>query len=152
VTIPAPAATAPAGAPVPARAPTPDPIPISARCRLVPSEAVRQSCQLSAPESHFACDESAFEAPAQQMIQQLADCLTQGPLRGRILRLIGHTDPRGAQDYAMLLGQRLAVAVAQRLTALGLGAGQIQVSSRGGMDATGHDEASWAEDRRVDVQ
>jgi peptidoglycan-associated lipoprotein len=106
----------------------------------------------AARESHFACDGSAFEAPARQMLRALSDCFIQGHMSGRSIRLVGHTDPRGADDYNRLLGQRRADVVKQQLTFMALNADAIETSSRGGMDATGHDGPSRADHRRVDVQ
>jgi len=67
------------------------------------------------------------------------------------MRLIGHTDPRGPSEYNMALGQRRADSVEGYVDQHGVKRTQVVTTSRGAMDATGHDEAGWTRDRRVDV-
>ena len=86
------------------------------------------------------------------MLDQVARCVTTGPLKGRTLRLTGRADPRGEQEYNMTLGSSRADAVARYLRALGVTSNQLTETSRGKLDATGTDEASWQLDRRVDIQ
>ncbi|HEX7452312.1 MAG TPA: OmpA family protein, partial [Polyangiaceae bacterium] len=74
-----------------------------------------------------------------------------GPLKGRELRLVGHADPRGEEEYNMVLGGRRADNVKSAIAAEGLAATKIATTSRGKLDAIGTEEASWAKDRRVDV-
>lgn len=85
------------------------------------------------------------------VLAQLAKCFVSGPLAGREMRLVGHADPRGASDYNMVLGGSRADTVKSFLTMKGMVADHIATTSRGELEATGADEASWAEDRRVDV-
>jgi peptidoglycan-associated lipoprotein len=73
-------------------------------------------------------------------------------LRGRTLHLTGRADPRGENDYNMALGSSRAASVGSYLAALGVARLQIVQTSRGKLDATGHDETSWRLDRRVDVE
>jgi peptidoglycan-associated lipoprotein len=73
-------------------------------------------------------------------------------LTGRALNLVGRADPRGDSEYNMVLGSQRASAVSSALESLGLASAQISASSRGEMDAKGTDEATWADDRRVDVR
>ena len=81
----------------------------------------------------------------------MANCFETGPLKGRKMDLVGHCDPRGADDYNMALGGRRADNVQKIIVSLGLSSSNVSTSSRGKMDATGTDEASWAKDRKVDV-
>jgi peptidoglycan-associated lipoprotein len=67
------------------------------------------------------------------------------------MNLVGHADPRGEEEYNMVLGGRRADNVQHFLVSVGLPTGQAMTTSRGEMDATGTDEAGWAKDRRVDV-
>ena len=85
------------------------------------------------------------------MLRKLAVCFSTGPLAGRQMGLVGHADPRGESEYNMLLGERRATNVKQVIVSEGLAPDKMSTSSRGEMDATGTDEASWARDRRVDV-
>jgi peptidoglycan-associated lipoprotein len=65
----------------------------------------------------------------------------------------GNTDERGGREYNLALGQKRALAVTNSLSALGVAAGQMEAVSLGKEKpkATGHDEASWAENRRADI-
>jgi peptidoglycan-associated lipoprotein len=85
-------------------------------------------------------------------LAQLAKCMTTGPLTGKNVELVGRADPRGEAEYNMTLGETRASAVQSYLAQLGVAAGRIVTTSRGALDAEGHDEASWATDRRVDLR
>ncbi len=65
----------------------------------------------------------------------------------------GNADERGSREYNLALGQKRADAVKSRLALLGVADGQIETVSFGEERprATGHDEASWAQNRRADI-
>jgi len=65
----------------------------------------------------------------------------------------GNTDERGSREYNIALGQKRADAVKRMMTLLGAQDGQIETVSFGKEKPknAGHDEASWAENRRSDV-
>jgi peptidoglycan-associated lipoprotein len=69
------------------------------------------------------------------------------------MRIEGNADERGSREYNLALGQRRADAVRQMMQLLGARATQIETVSFGEEKprATGHDEASWAENRRADI-
>lgn len=69
------------------------------------------------------------------------------------VRLEGNADERGGREYNLALGQKRSESVKRALTTLGAGAGQQEAVSFGEEKpkATGHDEAAWAENRRVDI-
>ena len=77
--------------------------------------------------------------------------LQQNP--GAKIRIEGNTDERGSREYNIALGQRRSEAVKQMMQLLGARAGQIESVSFGEEKprASGHDEASWAENRRADI-
>jgi peptidoglycan-associated lipoprotein len=103
------------------------------------------------PEAHFAFDSARVQSDAANALDALARCFSTGPLRGKSMRLIGHTDPRGEVEYNLGLGQRRAGSVAGYLGGRGLSSSSMATTSRGEQDATGTDEQGWARDRRVDV-
>ena len=86
------------------------------------------------------------------ILDQIATCLTTGPLQGKGLELVGRADPRGTEEYNLGLGSRRAASVGQYLGRLGMAPAQLAVTTRGALDAAGADEASWRQNRRVDVQ
>ena len=150
-------AAAPAAAPVvststSATSSTP---PGSTKNGVVLSDELRRSCAIdvgnvqTAPKFDF--DRSTLDADDRSVLAQVARCVTTGPLKGRALHLVGRADPRGEEEYNMVLGSSRASSVSQYLSALGVAKSQITQSSRGKLDASGHDEATWRLDRRVDI-
>lgn len=65
----------------------------------------------------------------------------------------GNTDERGGSEYNLALGQKRAEAVRKSLSVLGVADGQMEAVSFGKEKpkATGHDEESWAQNRRADL-
>ena len=102
------------------------------------------------PQFDYDKDELTTEDRA--VLDQLATCLTSGPLKGKPVSLIGRADPRGTEEYNLGLGSRRAASVSQYLGRLGVSEPQMTVSTRGALEATGKDEMGWKQDRRVDVQ
>lgn len=68
--------------------------------------------------------------------------------------LAGHTDERGTREYNMALGERRAKAVQAFLLTNGVNSQQIDTVSYGKETPVneGHDEAAWAENRRVELK
>lgn len=66
------------------------------------------------------------------------------------VRVEGHCDERGTEDYNMALGEHRAAAVRDYLETLGVDASRLATISYGKERpfAEGHDEAAWAENRR----
>lgn len=74
--------------------------------------------------------------------------------RGDAKMLIqGNADERGSREYNLALGQRRADAVKKALMLQGIKEENLESVSLGEEKpkATGHDEASWAENRRADM-
>lgn len=115
------------------------------------SDEIRRACGISDHEAYFAFNSARVRPQDEVVLKKLADCFATGPLKGRLMRLVGHADPRGEAEYNMVLGGRRADNVASAISQQGLAAKQITTTSRGELDATGTNEASWAKDRRVDV-
>ncbi len=69
------------------------------------------------------------------------------------VRLEGNADERGGREYNLALGQKRADAVRQAMKLLGVTERQMESVSFGKEKpvAIGHDEESWARNRRVDV-
>jgi peptidoglycan-associated lipoprotein len=72
--------------------------------------------------------------------------------RGLRVRLEGNTDERGSAEYNVALGERRAQAVKRALLLQGASEAQMTTVSFGEERpiADGHDESSWAQNRRVD--
>ncbi len=68
--------------------------------------------------------------------------------------LVGHTDERGTREYNLALGERRAKAVQAFLQTNGVPGTQLDTVSYGKEMPVneGHDEAAWAENRRVEIK
>jgi peptidoglycan-associated lipoprotein len=68
--------------------------------------------------------------------------------------LQGNADERGSREYNLALGQRRADSVKNAMTLSGAKESQIESVSLGEEKprGLGHDEASWAENRRTDIR
>jgi peptidoglycan-associated lipoprotein len=115
------------------------------------SKTIREVCGLNDDEAHFRFDSAVIQNADGGMLREVAACFIDGPLAGESMRLVGRADPRGEGEYNLLLGGRRGDNVKTNLVSKGMNPDQISASSRGEMDATGTDEASWMQDRRVDV-
>jgi peptidoglycan-associated lipoprotein len=115
------------------------------------SPDILRACDIANRNAYFAFDSSNLAAFDRGPLDDVATCFTRGPMSGRKLELVGHTDPRGTTDYNLALGQARAQAVGDYLISQGVSPANVPSTSRGAMDATGRDETGWAHDRRVDV-
>lgn len=113
-------------------------------------DRILQACG-DLPKARFAFDSSTIVGEAATVLDALAKCFTTGPLAGKGMKIVGHADPRGEVEYNLGLGQRRAGGVAEYLAGKGMEKAKLETSSKGDLEATGVDEAGWANDRRVDV-
>lgn len=84
-------------------------------------------------------------------MQMLANCMIDGPLKGKTIKLIGHTDPRGDAAYNDKLGLERAVSVQQYLVNHGVAIARVQTASVGEDEARKNPEL-WSKDRRVEIK
>jgi peptidoglycan-associated lipoprotein len=103
-----------------------------------------------APKFDF--DSATLSGSDRSELDQLSVCMTTGPLAGKNVELVGRADPRGEAEYNMTLGATRASAVEHYLAQLGISSARLTTTSRGALDAQGHDDATWAIDRRVDLR
>lgn len=119
------------------------------------SSDIAQACKIDfnnvdrAPK--FNIDDSSLEPQDRSVLQQVATCVTNGPLKGRSLKLTGRADPRGEVEFNFVLGEHRAAAVDDYLAQLGVDRHKLAETSRGKLDATGTDDQGWQRDRRVDI-
>jgi peptidoglycan-associated lipoprotein len=138
--------TAPVANRLPKDAPT---SPNASAVRIAPE--IAKACGITEPDAYFAFDSANLRNDDVKALALVATCFTSGPMKGKTLRVVGHTDPRGASEYNMSLGQSRADAVTAYTVSKGLDKSKAQSSTRGEMDAVGTDEPTWAKDRRVDL-
>lgn len=87
-----------------------------------------------------------------QMIEMHGKFLSANPKVN--IRVQGNADERGGAEYNLALGQKRADAVVRALKVYGVKDSQMESISFGREKpkATGHDEASWSQNRRVDLE
>lgn len=142
--------TAAAYAPAPAQAPI-QAAPKRFASQIHIDDAILAACGIKEDQAFFMFDSSKILPEDISPLANVATCFTQGPLAGRSVKLVGHADPRGEAEYNMVLGQSRADQVGSFLEGWGVPKFQVLTTSRGAMDALGHDEVTWTYDRRVDV-
>ncbi|NTZ83815.1 peptidoglycan-associated lipoprotein Pal [Burkholderia metallica] len=100
---------------------------------------------------YFDFDQYSVKPEFQSLLQAHADYLRSHPARRVLIQ--GNTDERGTSEYNLALGQRRSQAVASTLETLGVPATQLEAVSLGKEKpvALGHDEESWAQNRRADL-
>ena len=97
---------------------------------------------------HFAFDRSDLEAEARDLLEAKLPVLQANPdVR---IRIGGHTDERGSDEYNIALGQRRAAAATRDLPQRGIDAGRIEIVSFGEEQpaCTESDEGCWRQNRR----
>jgi peptidoglycan-associated lipoprotein len=70
------------------------------------------------------------------------------------IRISGHTDNRGSDEYNLALGQRRAAAAKRYLTDRGIDGGRIEIVSFGEErpKCTSDDESCWSDNRRDEFE
>jgi peptidoglycan-associated lipoprotein len=98
---------------------------------------------------HFGFNESSLTNDVQSQLKDLADCIKGQKLT---VRLEGHADERGTEEYNLQLSQRRAAAVMKYLTDLGIQKRNLSTvgygKNRPAVD--GHDETAWTANRPVE--
>lgn len=106
---------------------------------------------LSKRSIYFELDSNVVKEEFKPLVAAHARYLQQNPAQKMTVQ--GNADERGSREYNLALGQRRADAVKQMMQLLGAKSDQIETVSFGEEKpkSTGHDEASWSENRRADL-
>jgi len=99
---------------------------------------------------NFDFDSYVLSQPARDVLYNNADYLLK-KYKGKV-KLEGHCDERGSDEYNLALGEKRAKAAMDYLSTLGVPPEQLSIISYGKerpLDA-GHGEDSWAKNRRVE--
>ncbi len=97
---------------------------------------------------HFAYDASTISGNDQSILDQKAAILQANP--GVRIRITGHCDERGSDEYNLALGMNRAIAAKEYLVRRGVDGSRIDVASLGRevpVDPSSN-EAAWAQNRR----
>lgn len=99
----------------------------------------------------FEYDDYSVKKEYISVVESHSKYLTTNPTL--TVRVEGNADERGGREYNLALGQKRAEAVARAMKLMGSKDVQIEAVSFGSEKpkAAGHDEASWAQNRRVDI-
>ena len=118
----------------------------------IPSSALKDPRNiLSRRNIYFDYDQFTVKEEFRPLVEAHAKYLQSN--RGARVILQGNTDERGTREYNIALGQKRADAVKKMMLLYGATEVQIETVSFGKEKPRreGHDEASWAENRRVDI-
>jgi len=152
----APASTAPAAptaaAPAPATPAAPKPAAASTVTTVSLPDYLDPKNPLSANRSvYFDFDDYSIKQDYVPLIERHGKYLSSHP--SVAIKIEGNADERGSAEYNLALGQRRAQAVLGALKVYGVKDAQMEAVSWGEErpKAAGHDEASWAQNRRADL-
>lgn len=104
------------------------------------------------PAAFFEFDSANLDVASNSTLQDVATCLTTGPLAGRKVELVGHTDPLGDDEYNRQLGRSRAQSVQEFLQKKGVSEANLVTRSMGEAKAVGADPEVWPIERRVDIR
>ena len=123
-----------------------------ARTEAVKKELVMDQDGLRTQRSvYFELNSAALKADFNPALQAHARYLAAHP-KAKV-RIEGNADERGTTGYNQVLGQKRADNVRQAIIGYGAGSNQVSIKSLGELKPKlkGHDEESWAENRRSDI-
>ncbi len=97
---------------------------------------------------HFAFDSSAVRADDQVNVTAVADYLKANPAKA--VKVEGHCDERGTEEYNRALGDRRAIAIREELIRMGIDPTRVDTITYGEDRpiAEGAGEAVWSQNRR----
>ena len=97
---------------------------------------------------YFDFDKSELKPEARAILEKKAAWLNDNP--GFSVRIEGHCDERGTNEYNLALGENRANAAMKYLNALGVAGDRMMTVSYGEEQPAdpGHNEAAWAKNRR----
>ena len=155
---------APAPAEQPAPAPQPAPPPpaptqptcdaacVEARNNAAKTEAIRAATAALTTTIYFDLDRSDITDDSRAKLDAKVPVLSQNT--GVRIRIAGHTDSRGSDEYNLALGQRRAAAAKRYLTDRGIDGSRIEIVSFGEERPTCTDESEgcWSRNRRDEFE
>jgi peptidoglycan-associated lipoprotein len=97
---------------------------------------------------HFEFDSSVVKGAEKSKVEAVANELKNNP--NTAVKVEGHCDERGTEEYNRSLGERRALALREELVRFGIDPNRVDTISYGEDKpvATGHDEAAWKQNRR----
>jgi len=153
-------AVTPVNNPPPAAAPTPTPAPapecdaacVAARDSEAKRAAIAAARATLTATIYFDYDQSEITEESRAKLDAKASILAQNT--GVRIRIAGHTDSRGSDEYNLALGQRRAAAAKRYLTDRGIDGSRIEIVSFGEERGTCTEESDscWSRNRRDEFE
>lgn len=108
-----------------------------------------QPSEMGIEDVYFAYDQHSLDDASMRTLSRNARILREHP--DVVVLIEGHCDERGTFEYNLALGEKRAQGVRDYLVTLGVGAGQLRVTSYGETKPleAGTGEAVWARNRRA---
>jgi len=99
---------------------------------------------------YFEVDSSAVKADEQSKVSAVADYLKSNSANA--VRVEGHCDERGTEEYNRSLGDRRALTLREELIRVGIDPGRVDTISYGEDRPAdpGHSEGAWTRNRRAE--
>jgi peptidoglycan-associated lipoprotein len=141
------------GPPAPAPAPTPVPPSPPPATTTPDAEAVRRAVMTELGNViHFDYDQALVKPEDRPILDRKAAILKANPAVR--IRISGHADDRGSDEYNLVLGNKRALAAKQYLIGLGIDGSRIDVTSFGEERPAdpAENEAAWAQNRRAEFE
>lgn len=149
---PPPSEPAPPAVEAPKAEPTPPPVAETPKVDTVAARRARIQARMGEvfKTIYFAYDQSTLSNEGKATAEAIAKLLQDAP--EMTLRIEGHADERGTNEYNLALGERRAQAVQQYLVSYGVDASRISVLSYGEEKpaSDGKDESAWSLNRRAE--
>jgi|SRR5882672_1068964 len=108
--------------------------------------------EFAAQTVHFDYDKSNVKPSEVKKLEEVAKRM-KANFQGKALRIEGHCDERGTEEYNRALGDKRALSVREKLVALGLDPEMLPTITFGEEKPvdSGHTEAAWAKNRRAEL-
>jgi peptidoglycan-associated lipoprotein len=110
-----------------------------------------QNCGISTTQTYFKYDSAELSDNGKEVVDDIAECVTDGPLKGAELVVVGSTDPAGPDQYNMELGMSRAESVEKALSKNGVAKTRVTTVSLGEVKASASPD-TWPKDRQVRVE
>lgn len=116
-----------------------------------PAEEKKPEIKIDFQTVYFAFDSYSLDDAATGLLNEAAKLMRSYPQL--TVRLEGHCDERGTTEYNLALGEKRSVAVRDYLVNLGVERSRLATVSYGKEKPAdnGHNEISWAKNRRVEI-
>jgi peptidoglycan-associated lipoprotein len=116
-----------------------------------PIDELNTNAALAARSVYFDFDQYIVKDEFKPLVEAHSKYLVSKQDRKIVIQ--GNCDERGGSEYNLALGQRRAEALRKSLSVLGVPDTRMEAVSFGKEKpkASGHDEASWAQNRRDDI-